>query len=714
MRSTVHHIENMEMPDSVSIWMVQADVVVKSAHHPYIKFDFTNHSFTFDKFTATMEIFHENKGDIIIFPEYYMPPAFLDSSIGYITASAHSSKIYIIPLSHLTVEQFRSICKSHSIIDESISSNGIVVNAALIFIANVDRSITIYAQLKSLPAFLESYPFMNLHRSNTTNIWKIGNHFSFSVFICYDFIGKTYISDPVISALKPYIKMHQLDYLFVPEWNPEPTHNTYIETLKQICDDSEGSLAIYMVNVARKYDKPPLGEKALAGESSIIDLFPERIDTHEYDMRSLDIPNYLHLIICHQSERVIIRNAEPPIKRRNQLSPRNPRDIFVKTLKYEGKWIPVENEVKYIYKSSKKPSDSDVNRELPLDIEEIDFEADEKRLLHHGDLNRIFDITVQFASARLIDRVPLTAQQRMGILKIMGEYHDLHGCSRASLAFYNELFNIAQRIHDTRASIVALFLIMQAASRVKAEPYQRYAFRIAEKLYPICNDSRYVNMVGKLSLSIISDVALVLSHYNNSFDDMYNFGLFKSADAARLFNESQTHKIDKVERLLDTISYSKIIESMDESDPRYLHFQDASGLVRLVNCNPEKSLQTFEGVKKRVPELINNYGQYLATKHNEILCLHLYGTADKNNLYSSYMELMEEQRVHGQSISATTASNLAALVGDPEFEIYLKSIVSYGIPPHIHKSVSRKKASEIYGIDYSEATCFRKIIYDSE
>ena len=105
----------------------------------------------------------------------------------------------------------------------------------------------------------------------------------------------------------------------------------------------------------------------------------------------------------------------------------------------------------------------------------------------------------------------------------------------------------------------------------------------------------------------------------------------------------------------------------------------------------------------------------MATRHNEILWLHIYGNAvDKKNLHESYIELMEEQRTFGQSMSPTTASNVGSLIDDPEFDIYLKSIMGYGIAPHIHKSASRKKAREIYGIDYTESECFRRIIYPSD
>ncbi len=480
----------------------------------------------------------------------------------------------------------------------------------------------------------------------------------------------------------------------------------FFKAINETCDQSDGSLAIHMANAAKTF------ENERAGRSSIIDSFPQRISTNEYDIQELQISNYSQLFLVHQSERLLIYRAFPPRKRRNKRSPDFPRDIDVEVFEYKRKWVPIHIKMRYPYHSNETPLRANSLIDLSIDIDTPDFNYDDKRLVHHFDWERRYDAILQFTNRRLIDGLPISIQQLMGILKVMGEYHDLKGCARASLVFYNALYRIASREKNYTASVISLFLIMQAASRINSKQYQEYALRIAEKLYEECTKVENIRKLGRISLSIICDVALVLSHFNNAYNDMYKYGLYKSAAVSLDYNKIRKSKIDKVVRLLSILDSPRLETFNDMADPRYLHFLDVCGLAGIVNGLPQRSFDVIQSIKARQPQSIGNYGQYLSTKHNEILLLQVHGTdRDRIEAQSLYFELMEEQRLYSKSISSITASNLASLIDEPEFDVYLQGVVGYGIPPHIHKKDSRTKAREIYRVDYVQSDCFRNIIF---
>ncbi len=193
MRDTVHVIDNFKMTDPVVICLVQADVVAKKDQDRFVKYDFTNHSFSLVKFKHTLQTFHDSRGHFIIFPEFYLPLKYLRKAYHYVVNSNQTNKIYIIPLSHLKVSQFNGIRGTYRIISESVppaNKKDTYVNAALVFIIDNQGSVTLYAQLKALPALLETKQYMNLYNGQSINVWNVVDCFNFSILICYDLINR--------------------------------------------------------------------------------------------------------------------------------------------------------------------------------------------------------------------------------------------------------------------------------------------------------------------------------------------------------------------------------------------------------------------------------------------------------------------------------------------------------------------------------------------
>ncbi len=693
MKIRQYDIKDVCIDPTITIFLAQLDVQFREAD------EFYNSSFDIYKFRSILDAFYSNNGDIIIFPEYYLPIDKLSEVKGIIRESREANKVYIIPLSQVNLSELKQLNEVHGVVLEEIYGEAcgkdIYFNLALILIKDQRDSLRIFSQIKTLPSYWETEPHRNTYRAAYLYIFNIGGVVSFSVPICFSFVGKEYSNKSILEPLIPFIEKGKVDCLFVPQWNPKPFHPAFIEAINYICDISDGNTSILLVNVANGF-----------GHSSIVDLFTKKVLTNQYDVRELDDPRYKHLIFVSISERLFKYKYVPNRLRKDKRSPNYVREILIDVFAFDTEWRTQDRRIVDEYRPRRKPIlFSPEKYELPDRpdgwVDYICSLSREKLLSYIDDweglIGSVFLLT-QFA-LELESEQMLKPTDLVWIIKLVGEYHHLKECHEAAFYFYDKMYDIAHRIRSNRAKLISKYLLMRVYVQSDNKRKQYSALKIAKQFEEIANDRpEILNELGAFSPIILGESALLISHFSNKYEsmyEMYKYGSYSAALESIHYNREESGKQKVVSRLL--VKAGQEIENcgLEETSPCYLHYLDIRGLTDIVFVRPENAWRSIQLINKYEPQRLGFSGQYLATKHNESLLKHIYGK--KAEAERMYLELLQEQREYHGSSSSITAENLSNLLDEEELGAYLLRAVDYGRPYRGHKNISRKKAAKVYG-----------------
>lgn len=613
-----HDILNVIMNFPIKIFIAQAEVSINFNGNSSAR-KFTNQSFEINRFKEILKTFHDHNGDIIIFPEYYLPINNFYEIVNVIMSYSEGNKIYIIPMSQVTISDFVSLKRDINIFSEAISDDipiDIFLNVALVFIKNDKNNLDIYCQFKTMPAYLETKPHQELFLGKILYLWNIKEIITFSVLICFSFIGKHIVDTYSLEALLPTIENGNLDYIFVPEWNPRPLHWTFIETINKICIASGGRTAIFFINHSSITNS--------AGLSSIVDLFSKKVMTSNYDIKDLLYPFYKHLIITSNSERLVEYSSFPPKLRIDKLSPDFIREIPIEIFFYQNGWILEKSKLIYEYKSEPEHKGELPPYENGEVADLLESRQINRRLLHVEDSERLINAIENYTDHVIKGWHCINNNQLISLFRLLGEYHDLKGCPRAACTFFTRMYFLSEAQHNYLSKIISNYLLMQASSRIDEKRYQKYALEKAKELAKFSENYKLVDEIGIFSVSILSEAALVISHYNVSEENMYIYGSLQSSLRSKLYNKNEPGKIKQVDKILERCKY--IIEKdkiIKENDPLVLHYIDVIGLTNQIAGRPDDAYRSIDTIQK-INSNKSNYIQYLHTKQNECLLHHLY------------------------------------------------------------------------------------------
>jgi len=685
-------IDNVSIGPTITVFMAQLNVSLVEG--------FLNSSFNIKQFQETLEAFHRCQGDLLVFPEYYLPVDWLSEVRRTISQSKESNKVYIIPLSQLGLPELGQIRRIGAIseeISEDINSKRMYLNLALILAKHRDGDLSIFSQFKTLPAIKETKPHREIYRARHLYIFKIGQALSFAVPICFSFIGKEYNHTSNLEPLIPYIEGGKVDCVFVPQCNPKPLHGTFVEAINHISNVSNSNTSIFMANFANGI-----------GRSSIVDLFTKRILTSEYDIKELQHPiKHRHLIFVSTSERLFRYRYRPARFRKHSLSPEFVREIDVNVFSYDEtrrKWLIVDPEIIHQYTARYQHVRFSAEvlklRKRPLDVGySLDYICAIAKQSHldsidnwEGLIKHVLRVT---EAALTVDRL-LKPVDLVWILKLVGEYHELRRCPLGAYYLYNTMNDIANRESLRPAVLVSDYLLMRICSRFGDNRWmQDFALNKAREFQELAsNTPEALGDLGPLLPTVLIESSLVISCFNNTYTDMYRYGSYSGAMESREYNVAESGKQKLVHELL--VEARRQIEtcSLSETSHQHLHYLDVCFLTSLILDEAKNVDRFLQLMRKFDPRRQGDYGCYLTSKHNESLMLQIYG--DKEEAERKYLELLEEQREHSDSSSPITVRNLSLLLDDEEVARYLLDVTDYGIPQRDHEDISLKKATKVY------------------
>lgn len=686
-------IDNVSIGPTITVFVAQLNVNFGAQ-------GFLNSSFSIKQFQETLEAFHRRQGDLLVFPEYYLPVDWLPEVRRIVGRTNECNKIYIIPLSELHVPQLARIQETGVVsegIPEDIHGRYMYLNLALILVKQREGDLSIFSQFKTLPAIQETKPHRETRRAKHLYVFKIGQAFSFAVPICFSLIGKEYDDTSNLEPLVPYIKEGRVDCLFVPQWNPKPLHWTFIKAINHISSVSNGSTSIFMANVANGI-----------GRSSIVDLFTKSVLTSEYDIQDLQHPRCKHLIFVSTSERLFRYRYRPARLRKDSLSPEFVREVDVDVFSYDesrGKWLVVRPEIIYEYKPTARyqhvrfsPELLELRRRLsdvgyPLD--RICAIAKQSHLASIDNWEGLIEHVLGLTKAALMADTLLKPVDLVWILKLAGEYHELRRCPLGAYYLYDAMNRIANRIPSRPAVLVSDYLLMRICSRFQDRRMQDFALNKAREFQELASDtSEPLGDLGLLLPTVLIESSLIISCFNNTYTDMYRYGSYSGAVQSIEYNATEPGKQRLVDKLLAEARRQIETCGLNETSPQYLHYLDVSCLTSLTFGRAEDADRFVQLMRKLDPRRQGNYGQYLASKHNEGLMLQI--CDDKEEAERRYLELLQEQREHNGSSNPITVRNLALLLDDEEVARYLLDVTDYGNPQHVHKDISLRKAVRVY------------------
>jgi hypothetical protein len=184
----------------------------------------------------------------------------------------------------------------------------------------------------------------------------------------------------------------------------------------------------------------------------------------------------------------------------------------------------------------------------------------------------------------------------------------------------------SKRLEIKYAEIISNYLLMQASSRVNKKVYQEFALNKAKELIKLADEPKIIKEISTFFSTILNEAALIISHYNNTHNNMYLYGSYEETMKSIEYNKKEPDK----QKVVYTICLEKarsILESdkdLDTNDALLLHHDDVYDLINLLFGKADESGRIIESIKKRDLEHLGNYGQYLATTHNKCLLFHIW------------------------------------------------------------------------------------------
>ena len=679
-------VENVSLDPPIVIFLAQLDVRLRDVN------DFHNVSFDPGAFRDVLDVFHDQLGDIIVFPEFYLPLESLPDAQGILRETCGPNKVYVVPISHFPISELTTLTETHDIsvegMPKGVSRQNAYVNLALVAVADCRRQLHMFAQIKTHPAELETKPHKPIYRARDLYIFCIGDVLSFSVPICFSLIGKDYSDSASLGALGPFLESGDVDCLFVPEFNPKPFHAAFIEAINHVCRVSRGNTSVVMVHVASGI-----------GNSSIVDFLGKRLLTSEYDVRELENPNYRHLIFVSTSERLYRYEYVPRKAGPDRLTPEFVRAVPVDVFVFDEVWRPQHPQLVYDYRRGRRPIAFDREvaelRSRPYDVDYIAALSREQPYMENWDelLDHVRFVTQ--VAAEFDTREIISPNSLVWILRLVGEFHDLKGCAAGAYFFFDKMNLLASTLRDEGAVHVSGYLLMRTCSRMENIRMSSYALERARGFEKLATESpESLGAAGPFVPVILGESALLISHFSNTQGHMYAYGSYRAASLALEYNREEPDK-EKLIRSLLIEGRKRIDKSRFEDTSRHhLHYLDICGLTSLLCGRPDEAAAMLDRIDKQEPDRLGYSGQYLATAHNRSLLLHLFGGRDEAE--ASYLKLLDEQRERQGSPSAITARNLSALLDDDELSTDLLRSVDYGKAPHVHTGRSREKAVRVY------------------
>jgi len=692
-----YEINNISIGPVITVFMAQLNVEFGDGENSI------NSSFNIEQFQETLDTFHQLQGDILIFPEYYLPPDRLPELVELVQHSNELNRIYLVPLSQLGLPEFEQLQRQYKIISEKIVVDGAwikktTLNMVLILVKDSCADLKIFSQFKTLPSIQETKPHPEIYRARYLHIFKIDQVLSFAVPICFSFIGKEYDNIDNLEPLIPYIESGTVDYLFVPQLNPKPLHWTFVKAINHICEVSKGTTGIFLTNVAGGI-----------GRSSIVDLFSEGFLTSEYDCQELEYPGYRHLIFVSPSERLCEYKCILPRQRKGKLSPEFVREVDVDIFSYDTngkKWVLRAPQIIYPYKSASKYSHikfshevNELRSSLQSDISHsLDYIRTISRQKELGNIDGWEDLAGQvffLTDVAAKGGISLGPGDLVWLLKLVGEYHELRGCNLAAYYFYDMMNSIAYSISSKLPVLVSDYLLMRVCSRHKDKEAQNFALSKARMFFKLATDpSEDLSCLGPLLPTILIESAMIISWFNETHTDVYLYGSYASAVNSIEYNANEVGKQNLVSQLLTQARRQIEAYGLNMTPRDYLRYLDVSGLTSLVLGKDKEAERFAQSIRTLDPRRLGAYGNYLASKHNETLLLQIQG--EKKAAERQYLELIQEHREYLSLPSLIAAQNLSDLLEDKEVARYLLDVSDRGNPQWIHRESSLMKARKLY------------------
>jgi hypothetical protein len=681
-----HSIDIVRLKYPITIFLAQLDVELPRDG------SFVNQDFEIDNLRGVLHAFRDQFGDIIVFPEFYLPlESFLEAR-QLIDDVGRPNTVYVVPMSHFPISQLSTLTEAHGVAVETICQDARMrntyVNLALVAVVDSEGELRMFSQIKTHPASLETRPHREIYRGRELYIFSLGDLLSFSVPICFSLIGRDYGESTGLEPLLPFLEKGLVDCLFVPQYNPKPFHAAFIEAINHVNRVSQGRTAVVMVNAASGI-----------GNSSVVDILGKRLLTSEYDVRELGHPTTKHLIFVSTSERLFSYKYIPSREAPDRAKPDSVREIPVDVFVFDDGWQVKHPTVQHEYKRGTKPIAFD--RELvelagsPGDLDYLCALSREKPYIENWDelLEHIICLTDLAARPKVAGF--LTPTSLVWILRLVGEFHDFKGCPSGAYFFFRRMHALAREMHCEAAAIVSDYLLMRACSRMDNRKMLNFALEKAESFERAATEApEGLRAAGPFVPVILGESALLISHFSNTYNEMYSYGSYGAASLALEYNRLESDKEHRISALL--LEARRQIENrqLGEASRHYLHHLDISGLARLVCGSPEEAHVVLKKIEDLDPDRLGYSSQHLSTRHNLSLLLHLFGAREEAK--TSYLGLLEEQRERQGSPSIITARNLSVLLDDDELRAYVVRAVDYGRPSHVHTQQSRGKAIEVY------------------
>lgn len=216
------------------------------------------------------------KAQFCLFPEYSWPVSEAANIFNALDSEEDEGRAYFISFEHMTIPRYRKLLadcveakRMHaSILEEEAEElselntaqdeeHGIV-NVCFVVMRSANRLI-IVPQRKLRPAGLEEFRnqwgFVSGRR---VRLIESGDGCRFAALICFDLINRR---EETPDRPRDVVARERLNYLFVPECNPQPLHDFYFKgaiAMFQSPRWAQHHPIIMMANVATGSDLPPL------------------------------------------------------------------------------------------------------------------------------------------------------------------------------------------------------------------------------------------------------------------------------------------------------------------------------------------------------------------------------------------------------------------------------------------------------------------------
>ena len=245
----------------------------------------------------TMEFAGLKRAQFCVFPEYSWPLAEAENVFKLLNDQHADGRAYFLPFEHMTVADYVSLLnelKGQKYLDDETLKQEIdeitLLNAAqdkhhgiinvCFVVLQTSSGILVVPQRKLRPARLEEevrdqWAFVP---GRTLRFFESGDGCRFSVLICFDLINRW---EETPERPRDVVARERLNYLFVPECNPEPLHDFYFKgaiAMFQSPRWAQHHPIIITVNVAAGSDipvmrihKPSFGFSRLIGRLGSVD-----------------------------------------------------------------------------------------------------------------------------------------------------------------------------------------------------------------------------------------------------------------------------------------------------------------------------------------------------------------------------------------------------------------------------------------------------------